>query len=120
MIRKEAAKLPDDKNFVKAKITRPYDYSGFPELAQGKIEDPELAVAENTNSDVMRFIFGKAEDSPTANIVRMVESEGAVFSPNMNNAQKFARAFQYLDKETLQEISDLLNKSLVLFRRGVR
>ena len=74
MIRKEAAKLPDDKNFV-AKITRPYDYSGFPELAQGKIEDPKLAVAENINSDVMRFIFGKAEDSPTANIVRMAEAE---------------------------------------------
>ena len=114
MIRKEAAKLPDDKNFV-AKITRPYDYSGFPELAQGKIEDPKLAVAENINSDVMRFIFGKAEDSPTANIVRMAEAEGAVFRSNMNPTQKYARAFQYLDKETLQEISDLTKQKFGVY-----
>ena len=114
MIRKEAAKLPDDKNFV-AKITRPYDYSGFPELAQGKIEDPKLAVAENINSDVMRFIFGKAEDSPTANIVRMAEAEGAVFRSNMNPTQKYARAFQYLDKETLQEISYLTKQKFGVY-----
>ena len=114
MIRKEAAKIPDDKNFV-AKITRPYDYSGFPELAQGKIQDPKLAVAEDINSDVMRFIFGKAEDSPTANIVRLVESEGAVFRPNMNPTQKYARAFQYLDKETLQEISDLTKQKFGVY-----
>ncbi len=113
-LRKEAAKIPDDKNFV-AKITRPYDYSGFPELAKGKIEDPKLAVAENINSDVMRFIFGKAEDSPTANIVRLVESEGAVFRGNMNPAQKYARAFQYLDKETLQEISDLTKQKFGVY-----
>ena len=114
MIRKEAAKLDDDKNFV-AKITRPYDYSGFPELAQGKIKDPKLAVAEHINSDVMRFIFGKAEDSPTANIVRMAEAEGAVFRPNMNPTQKYARAFQYLEKETLQEISDLTKQKFGVY-----
>ena len=77
-LRKQAPKLPDDKNFV-AKIIRPYDYSGFPELAQwSKIKDPELAVSENLKSNVLEFIFGNAEDSPTSNIVRLVESEGAV------------------------------------------
>ena len=114
MIRKEAAKIDDDKNFV-AKIVRPYDYSGFPELAQGKIDDPKLAVAEDISSDVMRFIFGKAEDSPTANIVRLVESEGAVFRSNMNPTQKYARAFQFLEKETLQEISDLTKQKFGVY-----
>ena len=113
-IRKQAAKLPDDKNFV-AKIIRPYDYSGFPELAQGKIKDPELAVTENLKSNVLEFIFGNAEDSPTANIVRLVESEGAVFRPNMNPTQKYARAFQYLEKETLQEISDLTKQKFGVY-----
>ena len=113
-LRKQAAKLPDDKNFV-AKITRPYDYTGFPELAQGKIKDPELAVSENLKSNVLEFIFGNAEDSPTANIVRLVESEGAVFRPNMNPTQKYARAFQYLDKETLQEISDLTKQKFGVY-----
>ena len=56
MLRKEASKLPDDKNFV-AKIIRPYDYSGFPELAQGKIKDPELAVSENLESNVRVYIW---------------------------------------------------------------
>jgi len=113
-IRKQAAKLPDDKNFV-AKIIRPYDYSGFPELAQGKIKDPELAVTENLKSNVLEFIFGNAEDSPTANIVRLVESEGAVFRPNMNPTQKYARAFQYLEKDTLQEISDLTKQKFGVY-----
>jgi len=113
-IRKQAAKLPDNKNFV-AKITRPYDYTGFPELAQGKIKDPQLAVSENLPSNVLEFIFGNAEDSPTANIVRLVESEGAVFRPNMNPTQKYARAFQYLEKETLQEISDLTKQKFGVY-----
>ncbi len=113
-LRKQAAKLPDDKNFV-AKIIRPYDYSGFPELAQGKIKDPELAVTENLKSNVLEFIFGNAEDSPTANIVRLVESEGAVFRPNMNPTQKYARAFQYLEKDTLQEISDLTKQKFGVY-----
>tara|TARA_R100000458_G_C8276635_1_gene251974 strand:+ start:676 stop:4467 length:3792 start_codon:yes stop_codon:yes gene_type:complete len=80
------------------------DYRGFPTLvAKGKeIDEPLLG------ADVLNFIFGKADDSPFGDdIVSMAEEAGAKFKPNMNNAQKYAKAFQYLSPDTLKEMSAL-------------
>ena len=98
------------------KILRPYDYTGFSKLAKGAIEgDPKLEVTDDLPSEVLNFIFGKAEDSPTGNIVNLVESQGPVFRANMNPAQKYALSFQYLDKETLTEISELTKNKFGIY-----
>jgi len=98
------------------KVLRPYDYTGFSKLAKGAIEDdPKLEVTDDLPSEVLNFIFGKAEDSPTGNIVNLVESQGPVFRANMNPAQKYALSFQYLDKETLTEISELTKNKFGIY-----
>ena len=95
--------LKDDQ--VRLKSRKPgVDYRGFPTLvAKGKeIDEPLLG------ADVLNFIFGKADDSPLGDdIVSMAEEAGARFKSNMNNAQKYAKAFQYLSPDTLKEMSNL-------------
>ena len=98
------------------KILRPYDYTGFSKLAKGLIEDdPALEVTDDLPSDVLNFILGKADDSPTENIVRLVESQGPVFRSNMNPAQKYSLAFKYLNEETLTAISDLTKRKFGVY-----
>ena len=80
------------------------DYTGFPTMvAKGyDIDEPVLG------SEILNFIFGKADDSPVGDdIISMAEEAGAKFKSNMNNAQKYAKAFQYLTPETLKEISNM-------------
>ncbi len=84
------------------------DYRGFPTLValgeEASRKEPDYILG----ADVLNFIFGKADDSPFGDdIVSMAEEAGAKFKPNMNNAQKYARAFQYLTPETLKEMSAL-------------
>lgn len=47
--------------------------------------------------------IGLSED-----IITMAEKAGARFSPNMNNAQKFAKAIGFLDDETLEQITEIV------------
>jgi len=47
--------------------------------------------------------IGLSED-----IITMAEKAGARFRPNMNNAQKFAKAIGFLDDETLEQITEIV------------
>ena len=103
--------ITDDKaKFLRLKPGT--DYRGFQAMvARGyDIDEPALG------ADVLSFIFGKSDDSPLGDdIITMAEEAGAKFRPNMNNAQKYARAFQYLDEKTLQEVSQLTKEKFGVY-----
>ena len=108
---RKSQELRDDKKRL-ANLKPGVDYSGFRTLvAKGyEIDEPSLS------DDVMRFIFGKADDSPLGDdIISMAEEAGAKFRPNMNNAQKYAKAFQYLDPKTLEEVSNLTKEKFGVY-----
>ena len=49
--------------------------------------------------------IGLSED-----IITMAEKAGAQFRPNMNNAQKFAKAIGFLDDETLEQVTEIVQE----------
>ena len=92
-----------------------YDYEGFSELAQGKITDPKLAEAPTFEPELTAFLLGKADDSPTENIITLALEAGAKFRPGMNPAQMYSRAFQFLSKEALAEVSELTKSNFGVY-----
>ena len=103
--------IADDKaKFLKLKPGT--DYRGFQAMVDRgyAIDEPALG------ADVLKFIFGKSDDSPLGDdIISMAEEAGAKFRPNMNNAQKYAKAFQYMSPETLKEVSDLTKQKFGVY-----
>jgi len=88
------------------------DYRGFQAMVSKGYEIDEPALG----SDVLKFIFGKSDDSPLGDdIISMAEEAGAKFRANMNNAQKYAKAFQYLSPKTLKEVSDLTKRKFGVY-----
>ena len=49
--------------------------------------------------------IGLSED-----IITMAEKAGAQFRPNMNNAQKFSKAIGFLDDETLEQVTEIVQE----------
>jgi hypothetical protein len=118
-IRRLAAKKKENPSTVdeilKTGKKLSYDYEGFSELAQGKITDPKLAEAPTFEPELTAFLLGKAEDSPTENIITLALEAGAKFRPGMNPAQMYSRAFQFLSKEALTEVSELTKSNFGVY-----
>ena len=109
------------------------DYTGFEEMVNaGKKQGDDILYA-----DVLNFVFGKKpvelDKAPvdktllgsglpapklrpdesvqvglSEDIISMAEKAGAKFKPNMNNAQKFAKAIGFLDDETLEQVTKIV------------
>ena len=114
---RKSQELRDDKKRL-ANLKPGVDYSGFRTLvAKGyEVGEPTFAQYGERGAEILKFIFGKADDSPLGDdIVSMAEEAGAKFRPNMNNAQKYAKSFQYLDPKTLEEVSNLTKEKFGVY-----